>query len=206
MRVRVYVEGGGDPGSSKAACREGFRRLFQNLDNLAQNPTVIASGGRLKAFQNFCDALEMSRDEIILLLVDAERPVVASVWTHLGAEPDHWRKPQVATDEQAHLMVQSMEAWFIADKEALARYYGQRFRVNSLPRRQDIECIPKDDLVPALERASRDTTKGRYHKTCHGYAILASISPAKIRQRSPHAERFFHVLEQASQRDRPRPQ
>lgn len=206
MRVRVYVEGGGDPGSTKAACREGFRRLFQKLANLGVNPTVIASGGRLKAFQNFCDALEASRDELILLLADAERPVVASVWTHLGAEPDCWRKPAAAADEQAHLMVQSMEAWFIADKDALARYYGRGFRANALPRHQDIEAIPKDDLVPALERASRATTKGRYHKTWHGYAILATISPAKVRQRSPHAERFFHVLEQASQRGGPGPQ
>ena len=206
MRVRVYVEGGGDPGSTKAACREGFRRLFQKLANLAANPTVVASGGRLKAFQNFCDALERSADEVILLLVDAERPVEASVWTHLGGTPDYWRKPASATDEQAHLMVQSMEAWFIADKEALARYYGQRFRMNALPRRQDIEAISKRDLVPALERASRDTTKGSYHKTCHGYAILASISPAKVRQRSPHAEWFFCVLEEATQRDDPRAQ
>lgn len=199
MRVRVYVEGGGDSGSTKAACREGFRRLVQKLGNLAQNPTVIASGGRLKAFQNFCDSLERSVDEIILLLVDAERPVRAGVWTHLGEEPDNWRKPEVATEDHAHLMVQSMEAWFIADKEALARYYGRKFRMNSLPRHLDIEHIPKDDLVPALERASGGTKKGKYHKTRHGYEILALVSPTEIRQRCPHAERFFHVLEVVTQ-------
>jgi hypothetical protein len=200
VRVRVYVEGGGDSGSTKAACREGFRRLFQNLGHLDQNPAVIASGGRLKAFQNFCDALGRNADEIILLLVDAERPVRAGVWTHLSAEPDNWRKPKVATDEQAHLMVQSMEAWFIADKEELAEYYGQGFRLKSLPPRQDIEAIPKDDLVPALERAASDTKKGRYHKTAHGYDILGLISPAKVRQKSPHADRFFHVLEVMTRR------
>jgi hypothetical protein len=102
-------------------------------------------------------------------------------------------------------MVQSMEAWFIADKEAVTGYYGRGLRVNSLPRRQDIENIPKDDLVPALERASGNTKKGRYHKMRHGYEILALISPAKVRQSSPHAYRFFQVLEEATQSDGLRP-
>ena len=195
VKVRIYVEGGGDAGSTKAACREGFRNFLQNLGTLEQNPTVIASGGRLKAFHNFCDALVRNADEIILLLVDAERPVTAGVWAHLGAAPEGWQKPSVATDEQAHLMVQSMEAWFIADKDALSKYYGRGFRVKSLPSRQDIEAIPKADLVPALRRASKDTTKGEYHKTAHGYSLLAFIAPAKVRQKSPHAERLFHTLE-----------
>ena len=195
MKVRIYVEGGGDAGSTKAACREGFRSFFQNLGSLEQNPTVVASGGRVKAFHNFCDALVRDTDEIVVLLVDAERPVREGVWAHLGAVPDGWQKPHTATEEQAHLMVQSMEAWFIADKEALAKYYGRGFRVKSLPSRQDIEAIPKAYLVPALKRASKDTTKGEYHKTTHGYTLLAFIAPAKVRQRSPHAERFFRTLE-----------
>jgi len=168
---------------------------------MGQNPTVIASGGRLKAFQNFCDALERNADELILLLVDAERPVRAGVWAHLGARPDNWPKPRAARDEHAHLMVQSMEAWFIADKEELAEYYGQGFRLKSLPSRQDIEAIPKDDLAPALEHASKDTSKGPYHKTAHWDELLALISPVKVRQKSPHAERFFRTLEVMTRRE-----
>ena len=30
-----------------------------------------------------------------------------------------------ATDEQAHLMVQCMEAWFLADRETLAAVFGR---------------------------------------------------------------------------------
>ena len=201
MRVRIYVEGGVDAGSTKAACREGFRCLFQNLGSLEQSPTVIASGGRLKAFQNFCDALRQNTDEIILLLVDSERPVHAGIWVHLGAAPDGWRKPAGATDDQAHLMVQSMEAWFIADQEALSKHYGRGFRAKSLPSRQDVEAIPKGDLVPALQRASRETTKGEYHKSAHGYALLGFLSPTKIRQKSPHADHLFHTLELLSRKE-----
>lgn len=199
MSVRVYVEGGGDSGSSKAACREAFLRFFQKLSNLKLNPRVIASGGRMKAFQNFCDALQANKGDEILLLVDAERPVTASVWHHLRMAPDNWKKPRLAADKQAHLMVQSMEAWFMADKEAVSRYYGREFRVGSLPSRKDIENIPKDDLVPALERATRNTKKGRYHKTRHAFEILAVISPDKVQQRSPHGKRLFRALQEAAQ-------
>jgi hypothetical protein len=37
-------------------------------------------------------------------------------------------------------------------------------------------------------------TKGAYHKTRHGFALLALIDPAKLRQRSLHAARFFDSL------------
>ncbi len=160
-----------------------------------QNPTVIASGGRLKAFQNFCDALVKNTDETIVLLVDAERPVRKGVWAHLGTAPDGWQKPNTAKEAQAHLMVQCMEAWFVADKEALSKYYGRGFRVNSLPQRQKVEDIPKAALVPALKRSSKATIKGEYHKTAHGFSLLAVISPAKVAEKSPHARRLFHTLE-----------
>jgi len=161
---------------------------------------VVASGGRRKAFDNFCDALSGHPNEVILLLIDSERPVQASVWAHLEAEPDDWEKPHGATDEQAHLMVQCMEAWFLADKEALSSYYAQGFRMDSLPRRQNVEEIPKEELVPAPQHASGRTTKGKYHKAHHGFAILALVDPARVRAVSAHAARFFEVLERESRR------
>jgi len=93
-------------------------------------------------------------------------------------------------------MVQAMEAWFLADRDALATYYGQGFRRNALPGdEQHIEAIRKDHLVPSLENASRDTkTKGQYHKTRHGFALLATIDPVKVEAGSPHAEVFHKFL------------
>jgi len=196
--VHIYVEGGGDAGSTKAACREGFKTLFEGIPVPATSFRVVASGGRLKAYRNFCDALQRHAGEIVLLLVDSERPVTAnaSPWTHLSGSPDNWARPAGCNDDQAHLMVQMMEAWFMADIDALARYYGQRFLRNSLPRRYNIEAIPKVQLIQALEHASRNTTKRRYHKTQHSFTILKLIDPAKVRERSAHAERLFMLLQQ----------
>lgn len=93
-------------------------------------------------------------------------------------------------------MVQAMEAWFLADRDALAAYYGQGFRLSALPfDEKHIEAIPKDDLVPSLENCSRTTrTKGEYHKTRHGFALLAKIDPAKVETGSPHAKAFHKFL------------
>jgi hypothetical protein len=87
-----------------------------------------------------------------------------------------------------------MEAWFLADREALTQFYGPEFLAASLPGQPNIEQIPKPDLVPMLEHASRQSSKGPYHKTRHGFALLALINPQRLRDASPHASRLFEVL------------
>jgi len=89
-----------------------------------------------------------------------------------------------------------MEAWFLADRDALAAYYGQGFRRNALPGdERHIEAISKDDLVPALEQATQATkTKGQYHKTRHGFALLAKIDPIKVEDGSQYAAAFHSFL------------
>jgi len=82
-----------------------------------------------------------------------------------------------------------MESWFIADKEYLADYYGQGFNAGALPPREDIELIAKRDVFSGLENATKHTrTKGPYHKTKHGFDILAGIDPRKVERASPFAK------------------
>jgi hypothetical protein len=193
------VEGGGDAASTKAACREGFCKFFQKITPPGATPKVVASGGRRKAFDNFCDALRSHPNEVILLLVDSERSVTTGVWAHLRAKPDRWRRPVGATEEQAHMMVQCMESWFLADKETLKEFYSDGFRVNALPEHANVELVAKDEANSSLKQASKRTQKGEYHKTHHGYRLLEIINPAKVRSASAHAARFFDELERQSQ-------
>jgi len=92
-------------------------------------------------------------------------------------------------------MVQTMEAWLIADREALARFYGREFREGALPQHADVEHIDKSTLVPALQAATRLTSKGEYHKIRHGCVLLAQLESAKVRRAAPHCERLFITLE-----------
>jgi hypothetical protein len=92
-------------------------------------------------------------------------------------------------------MVQAMEAWFLADREALAEFYDGGFLPKSLRGSPtSVEAIRKDDLEPCLNHASKHTQKGEYHKTKHGFALLALIDPKKVENASHHAAEFHQFL------------
>jgi hypothetical protein len=87
-----------------------------------------------------------------------------------------------------------MEAWFLADRQALIDYYGQGYRDGGLPGNPSPEQILKRDLMDGLSRATRDTSKGEYHKTRHGFPILEKLDPAAVRARCPHADALLKLL------------
>jgi Domain of unknown function (DUF4276) len=194
VSVRIYVEGGFQ-GSTKSDCRGAFR-LFLEKVIPPKSFSVIASGSRNDAFEDFRDALKRHPDDYIILLVDSEEPVTTGSWQHLRDRTgDNWPRPTNAGEDQAHLMVQVMESWFLADKHVLTDYYGPEFLFNSLPGQPRIELVAKKDVFNALQHASKKTQKGEYHKTRHGFDLLALIDPARVRAASNHADRLLAVLE-----------
>lgn len=201
MNVRVYVEGGGDSREMKAKCRRGFSYFFRKTDLAGQMPRVISCGSRQRTYDRFCTTVAQAKeDTFIILLVDSEGPVTVRPWLHLR-DRDNWHKPSNVTDNNAHLMVQCMEAWFLADKDTLRGYFGQGFNENALPRRFNVENISKDDLNEGLKRATRHSTrKGAYHKGNHSYDILSTLNPQKVIDASPHAERLIGTLLDAASR------
>ncbi len=95
-----------------------------------------------------------------------------------------------------------MESWFLADRKTLAKFYGQGFNPNALPKQANIEKIQKNDVNKGLDAATRHTkTKGKYHKTRHGFDLLAQIDPSKVRKASEYAENLCIVLRQKSDND-----
>ena len=198
MSVRIYVEGGGDQRRTLDACRLGFAQLFSKICRAGNRPKVIPAGGRRAAFDDFCTALKTHPNDFVMLLVDSEGPVHAGTtpWSHLKNRPeDGWIRPPDVQDSQAHLMVQCMEAWFLADREETAVYFGDGFLTSSLPGQPDVELVSKRDLLSALEHAVAATQKAEYRKTRDAFALLARIDPQKIRTASKHAERLFALLE-----------
>lgn len=196
MSVKVYVEGGGDSKDLKTRCRQGFSEFFRKAGLEGRMPRTVASGGRQQAYDDFCTALRKAREgDFIVLLVDSEAAVRvgSGPWTHLKAR-DGWDRPAPATDDNAHLMVQCMEAWFIADRDTLAEFFGSSFNASTLPARNDVENIPKNDLYSALERATRICHKGRYGKGRHSFDILTRLEPEKVIVASPHAKRLVDTL------------
>jgi len=194
VRVTVYVEGGGR-GRMATDCRRGFSEFFRKAGLEGHMPSIVSCGSRGNAFARFCIVMsDTEPDEIPLLLVDSEGPVRPrrSVWQHLGSSPDRWERPQRCEDEQAHLMVQCMESWFLADASTLESYFGAGSRLS--PVRNDIEGIFKEDVLSRLGSASRGSRKGVYHKSRHSFDILARIDPEKVVRRSHFAKRLIDNL------------
>lgn len=198
MSLCIFVEGGGDQRKTTSACRAGFEALFNKIVLPRQSPRIIICGSRQSAYDDFCNELKVSLRSCdgCILLVDSEAPVItAKVWEHLETRKgDSWVRPATATEDHVYLMVQSMESWFLADREALKEFYGQDFKVNALPGQPNIELISKQDVFEALKAATSSTKKRKYHKTKHGFAILALLDPKKVSRASRHANRLFKFL------------
>jgi hypothetical protein len=193
VSVHVFVEGGGDQSRTKIACRKAFHIFFEKLLGDRSKPRIIASGSRDEAYRDFSRSLADGSTTFAVLLVDSEGPVPVgkTAGAHLR-DRDRWTKP--LPDGQVHLMVQCMEAWFLADKAMLTEYYGYRFNPSALPPNPNIEEIPKVDVFRGLEQATRETTKGNYHKTRHGFEILTRLEPGLVQRRSRFAAELFTIL------------
>lgn len=94
-------------------------------------------------------------------------------------------------------MTQCMEAWFLADRDALARFFGHGFRASALPgRADDVESVAKGDVPAGLADASRNSRKGVYSKGGHSFEILGALDPDRVfSDAAPHAKRLLETLE-----------
>ena len=198
--VTIYMEGGGNSKREKKRLREGMNGFLQELRGKTEARRwrwrVVPCGSRQRAYDTFGNARGHAEEgEIVVLLVDAEAPVTAPTPVeHLRTRRgDGWDLTGVS-EKHIHLMVQTMETWIVADREALESYYGQRFHGNSLPKMADLETVTKDAVVDALDRATAQSQKGRYHKIKHAADLLARIDPAKARERCRHCARLFDTL------------
>jgi len=192
--IHVFVEGGGE-GPVRAAFREGFNTFLGELRDRARRKhmewNVIPAGSRNDAYQAFRAACRQRPHIINILLVDAEGAVVGSPKDHV-CNSDGWDS-SIFDDDTCHLMVQLMEAWFLADVERLAGYYGSGFRPNLIPHNQDVEQIDKQRVDSALTEACRHARRGPYQKA-QAHFILERIRPEEVRKRAKHCDRLFESL------------
>jgi hypothetical protein len=186
--IRVYVEGGGRDKHGKTSIRKGFHGFLENVIERIRAKkvrfSIVACGGREEAIADFRKALASHADSFNILLVDSEGPVSESS-DDAGS----------VTDENHHFMVQLMEAWFLADVEALKGFYERDFNANAIPHNPKVEEIDKDRILSGLNEATKRTSKGEYHKVRHGPGILERLDASRVRKAAPHCERLFSTLE-----------
>lgn len=207
--MKLYVEGGGDSHLLRTACRQGFTKFLERAGLRRHMPRIVACGGRQQAYDDYCTAI--ANGEEAFLLVDSEAPVAQAAqpgdandeearqawlpWIHLKTR-DNWDMPANGEDGHCHLMVQCMETWFLAHREALKMYFGQGFKEDQLPPATNpVESVAKKRVYGSLENATHDCkTKTQYGKGEHSFKILALVDPAKVTATSPWAKRFADAL------------
>ena len=197
----VHVEGGGDSAALRAQCRKGFRELLVRAGFGGRLPRVVPCGPRDRAFRDFQEDLR-NGDGYPILLVDSEDPVAdadraeadpSGAWRHLE-ERDEWKRPSGAQDDQAQLMVTTMETWLLADRQTLINYFPD-MNANALPSDTDLEGRRKPDVAAALKKATRPSSNGPYHKGRHSFDLLGKVQPEELKTRLPHFRRFVETLE-----------
>lgn len=194
----MYVEGGGDTRDQQLRLKTAMRAwIAAALPEGNRRPEVIACGGRQSAYEAYCLALTTHSDDICVLLVDSEAPVVrSSRWAHVRERRgDGWQAPSGVGEDALHFMSQTMEASICADPDALAAWFGPGFKADKLPARTNLEAEPKADLFRKLANASRPSKRGRYHKG-RDLGVLENVAPAHVIARCPHAGAFLSALKE----------
>lgn len=196
--IAIYMEGGGPGPAGKAALRQGMDRFLGPLKMAARRRSLswklMLCGSREATYRRFKNTGRTSDpSETQILLVDSEALVRLPPQAHLR-DRDRWDL-SFAREDTIHLMVQVMETWIVADPEALARYYGRDFKVGKLPRRPDLEQVPKASVQKALGEATKRTSKGVYHKIRHASALLKRLDQARVKDRCRHCKRLFEALD-----------
>ena len=183
--IRLYFEG-------SPLLRPGFDAFFREVKSRAREKRclfrpVAAEGTPV---QDFIAGLKTNPDAWNVLLMDSEGPLApnaaADLCAKYGLDQSH--------ADSIFWMVETMESWFHADKDALEVFYAQGFQRNALVRNPEVERIPKKDLLDGLKAATRNTAKGAYHKTGHAPQLLAKIDPVLVRKAAPNCRKLFDAM------------
>ena len=127
MEIRIYFEG-------NKALRSGFEIFFSELKVAVReaHSTIELIAAR-DGPHDYRKARRSHPQAWNILLQDSEGPLPTQ-----RVNDVFW-------------MVELMEAWFLADREALAEYYGKGFRPNAIGNTADVERVSKGRRARQVE-------------------------------------------------------
>ena len=169
QRMAVYVE--------------GHRRLRVPMKSFLRNSVMAIHNQSIDLNVEPCgsgeDAIKRCvKDTGSILLIDSEGEVSRELIDRVTA--------QIGNTNRPFFMVQLMEAWFIADRNTLADYFGAGFRNSALPQNPNVEDIPKQDIENGLRNATRGCAKQHYAKGRDDVRLLERLNPTTVYNTCPN--------------------
>jgi len=196
VKIKLYIEGGGDSALQDTLFREGWQTFFQKAGLGGRMPKTFRGSSRNDTFDAYKTAVRVKKsDELPIMLVDSENLVSTgrNEWAHLK-ECDGWEQPLNSSDDDVFMMVCCMETWFLADLEALKKFFHDCWRDNALPQWPNLEAIPKETIFEKLALATADCGRKAYSKGKRSFEILKVIDPKIIEAKCPGAKRLLERL------------
>jgi len=179
--------------------RPGFHKLFEPHVNHARQQKIrfnlIAGGSRTEAAKDFLRSCRSQPFNVNVLLIDSEGPISDTATAIQSLRSlSFWDGSVVFDNDQVNLMVQAMEAWFIADPQALINHFGRDFNIKALPSPQNAESVSPSDLATAIREGLRNSGRRRYDKVTDGVKLLQLIDRVKVGQNCRHFQRLMDYL------------
>ena len=194
-RVVIHFEG-------HSNLKIGFDKLFGNHKERARQKRIrfdmIAGGANAETVKDFLRSCRRNPSDLNVLLIDSEMSAPSADEAIRALRSRRYWDANVSTEDgQLNFMVQAMEAWFIADPQAMARYFGNGFAVGRLPHPQNAESIHPNGLTDSINQALRGIggrRRKKYDKVSDGARLLALIDEATVRRNCPAFGRLTDFL------------
>lgn len=158
----------------------------------------MAGGPRAETIRDFLRYCSIEPSSLNVLLIDSEGPVtdtdkyIRDSLRSLSV----WDGGVSCSDEQLHLMVQAMEAWFVADPQSLSRRFGQNYSTRHLPSPESAETVSAADLLTAIRRGLPQSRRRRgYDKVSDGVELLRLIDQGVVSRHCGHFRRLWAFLD-----------
>ena len=194
-RVVIHFEG-------HSNLKFGFGKLFgEHKERARQNGIrfdMIAGGSNAETVKDFLRSCRRNPSDLNVLLIDSEGPALSAAEAIRALRSrSYWDANAAPEDWQLNFMVQAMEAWFIADPQAMARYFGDGFAAGRLPNPQNAESVSPNGLTDSINQALRGIggrRRKKYDKARDGARLLALIDEPTVRRNCPAFGRLTDFL------------
>jgi hypothetical protein len=173
-RKYLFIEGTKDINNGNL--REGFSKLLEKKVK-GRMPTISMGDGK----QQTIDKFKNSSDSYLLCDLDTSEP---------GIENDLKKNDIYQNKESVFYMIQEMEAWFISQPELLDKFYNSPVS-KKLPKKHASEFVEPDK---ELQKITKGTDKGIYHKVRHGTQLLKQLDADKLFNEFPDFKRLIEKL------------